>query len=55
MGIYRIILILLTIGLIVVGVMANEKESSSESALVVLMFLLYLIYLVLTWFVGSTT
>lgn len=48
MGILKVILILLTIALIVGGVMSNEKESSPESAFVILLFLLYLIYLVLS-------
>ena len=48
MGIFKVILILLTIALIVGGVINSENESSSENALVVLMFLLYLIYLVLS-------
>lgn len=48
MGVFKIVLILLTIGLVVGGVMENENESSSESAFVVLLFLLYLIYLVLS-------
>ncbi len=48
MGVFKIVLILLTIALVVGGVMENEKESSSESAFVVLLFLLYLIYLVLS-------